>query len=638
MLGGRTAAATVFVDVEGDLTKFKQDLRQAGDATRKEMGALQRNAKIAGGAAVGAAAGIFAASAKTFVDFDKGIREVYTLLPDASQALRDQLAEDVKGISTEYGQELGTVTQSFYDSISAGVDPAQARAFVEEAAKLATAGATDISVATDGLTGVVNAYGAANLSAAQASDILFGTVKAGKTTIDELASKVANVTPIASELGIGFDQVGAAFASVTATTGNTAEASTQLRAILSELSKDGQKAFKNFADATGTSFREFIANGGTLGDALVELEAYAAESGKSLGDMFGSVEAGGAALILAGDGAAKFNDSLGSIQDGAGSTQAAYEEMEESLAVQLDKVKASLSVAALNIGTAIAPALTGLAEGLAGVATFLAELPGPIGAVATGALGLGGALLFLAGPIMRATSLIKGMFALLTANPYVLIIAATIALVIVIVKNWDTIVAAVTTAMQWIWGVIQTVWGGIRDFLGSVLDVIGGYIEMRFIAPVRAIIGFFQDLPGYASTAWNAVVDAVTSAVDRLRDLLGELAGLADRALGPIDEIVGGVAGFAGGLLGFDDGGVVPGPKGAPRLVLAHGGETILPTHKHPIAAPGTAPAAAGGDTYNLSVNVTGGVRSEEDIVAIQRALQREMDRARGMRGRKAIR
>lgn len=30
----------------------------------------------------------------------------------------------------------------------------------------------------------------------------------------------------------------------------------------------------------------------------------------------------------------------------------------------------------------------------------------------------------------------------------------------------------------------------------------------------------------------------------------------------------------------FADGGVVPGPKGSPQLILAHGGETVLPTHK----------------------------------------------------------
>jgi len=33
-----------------------------------------------------------------------------------------------------------------------------------------------------------------------------------------------------------------------------------------------------------------------------------------------------------------------------------------------------------------------------------------------------------------------------------------------------------------------------------------------------------------------------------------------------------------GGTLGFQDGGVVPGPIGAPVQAVVHGGETIIPT------------------------------------------------------------
>lgn len=39
-------------------------------------------------------------------------------------------------------------------------------------------------------------------------------------------------------------------------------------------------------------------------------------------------------------------------------------------------------------------------------------------------------------------------------------------------------------------------------------------------------------------------------------------------------------ASSGGGVLRFDSGGVIPGPIGAPRLVLAHAGETVLPTHR----------------------------------------------------------
>jgi hypothetical protein len=40
-----------------------------------------------------------------------------------------------------------------------------------------------------------------------------------------------------------------------------------------------------------------------------------------------------------------------------------------------------------------------------------------------------------------------------------------------------------------------------------------------------------------------------------------------------------GVGAYAG-KKSFDTGGIVPGPIGSPQLILAHGGETVLPTHK----------------------------------------------------------
>lgn len=62
--------------------------------------------------------------------------------------------------------------------------------------------------------------------------------------------------------------------------------------------------------------------------------------------------------------------------------------------------------------------------------------------------------------------------------------------------------------------------------------------------------------------------------------------------------ILGAIAGTMGapgavlGMLGsFDAGGVVPGPVGAPRLVIAHGGETFAPTHR---MDPASAAAAVG--------------------------------------------
>lgn len=57
-------------------------------------------------------------------------------------------------------------------------------------------------------------------------------------------------------------------------------------------------------------------------------------------------------------------------------------------------------------------------------------------------------------------------------------------------------------------------------------------------------------------------------------------------------------------LPGFDDGGIVPGRRGSPQAILAHGGETVLPTHK--ITAP-VIPAQRVDVAMSGGFNITGG-------------------------------
>lgn len=60
---------------------------------------------------------------------------------------------------------------------------------------------------------------------------------------------------------------------------------------------------------------------------------------------------------------------------------------------------------------------------------------------------------------------------------------------------------------------------------------------------------------------------------------------------------------FVAGLASFDTGGIVGGPKGAAQLVVAHGGETILPTHKGSVATlpPITINAGFGADAQAIA-------------------------------------
>jgi len=72
----------------------------------------------------------------------------------------------------------------------------------------------------------------------------------------------------------------------------TSVATTQVRQALVELSKEGGKASDTFQEVSGKTFKDFIAEGGNVQDALQLMEQHAKETGVGVNDLFGSVEAG----------------------------------------------------------------------------------------------------------------------------------------------------------------------------------------------------------------------------------------------------------------------------------------------------------------------------------------------------------
>jgi hypothetical protein len=65
----------------------------------------------------------------------------------------------------------------------------------------------------------------------------------------------------------------------------------------------------------------------------------------------------------------------------------------------------------------------------------------------------------------------------------------------------------------------------------------------------------------------------------------------------------------------YHDGGVVPGPRGSDQLIMAAGGETILPTHK-----PGATPGASSGGIYVApgGIVVNGNITPEKIVDALR--------------------
>lgn len=303
---------------------------------------------------------------KQFADFDRSMREVWTLLPDMSDAAFKDLQGDVRAFIREMGVAHDEAVPALYQAISAGVPQDNVLEFMTTAAKFAIGGITPLETAVDGLTSVVNAYGAEVISAQEASDIFFETVRLGKTDAGQLSSSLFQVIPTAAALKVGFGEVGAALAAITAQGVPTSVATTQLRQLFVELNKESSATAKLFReDIAGKSFPEFIAQGGTVAQALQLMRDHADDNNTSISNLFGSVEAGNAALSLTSDvGMAKFLEALDEMQSASGATDSAFAKMDEGIGRTWDKLMIRFNDLKIAVGEKLAPAIESVLDWL----------------------------------------------------------------------------------------------------------------------------------------------------------------------------------------------------------------------------------------------------------------------------------
>ena len=365
-----TNVATLTAKLTADTTGLKSGLASAnrdvtkfGSQSGATMGRFGAAAK-AGAAAAGVAVAAFAVSSvNAFADFEKGMNEVFTLLPDISEDAMDKMTDQVRDFSKEYGVVTEEVVPALYQAISAGVPKDNVFEFMETATKASIGGVTDLETAVDGLTSVVNAFGKENITAAEASDYMFTAVRLGKTTMDEMARSLFQVNPVAGALGIEFGDITAALAAMTAQGTPTRVATTQLRQALVELGKEGSKAAKVFEDVAGETFPEFIAGGGNVEDAFQLMKGAADNMGVGVGDLFGSVEAGMGIISLTSEsGAEAFGTAMDEMQDSAGATEKAFDRMDDGVSRAMDKLKAKFADSKKEMGERLVPAMMKLVE------------------------------------------------------------------------------------------------------------------------------------------------------------------------------------------------------------------------------------------------------------------------------------
>ncbi len=385
-----------FLSGTAQMEKAQGRVEDSTKKTSSAFGAFQKIAMASAAAGVAAVLGLGVASLKMAADFDKGMREVNSIAKLSESGFK-QLEKDTLAFSKQIGIAANEVVPALYQALSAGVPVDNVFEFMRIAGEAAIGGVTTLETAVDGLTSVVNAYGAENLSAARAADIMFKAVEVGKTTFEELSMNLADVVPTAVAAGVSFEEVAAAVATMTVQGIRTTIATTSLNQALVELQKPMpplakvmEMAAKKIGAADG-SFKSMKLSGASLETILIALEDAAAEMGLSLTQVFGSVEASKAVLSLTGQSAEIAAKQFDQVTNSTGSARAAFEELNKSAARQYEMFKTKITATMIELGTraiplviagleklnAIFPTLvsggTKLASALASIAKFAAD-------------------------------------------------------------------------------------------------------------------------------------------------------------------------------------------------------------------------------------------------------------------------
>ncbi|HEK8872843.1 TPA: phage tail tape measure protein [Clostridioides difficile] len=331
---------------------------QAQERLQEQFRKVSNAAKIAGvGIATGIGAGLVSAS-KAGAEFETAMTKTSTMFGD-TKVDTENLNNKVLELSKNTGIAASSIGESLYNALSSGIpvakDMGSAMDFMTKNAKLSKAGFTDIDTAVTATAKVLNAYKMDVSETDRVHKIMMQTQNKGITTVNELGSTLAGVTPTASAMGVSFEQVGASLANMTAQGTPTSEAVTQLNGLIAELGKTGTVANKSLLDATkgtkyaGKSFKELMQAGVPLNEILNLMDGSAKKNKKSLIDMFGSIEAGKAALALSGQNSEQYTNNLKAMSTQADVVGSAYAKMSNTLESKVGILKESFK----NLGIEI---------------------------------------------------------------------------------------------------------------------------------------------------------------------------------------------------------------------------------------------------------------------------------------------
>ncbi len=363
----------IFGKMSGGASKF-------GKNVQSNMGKAKAAIMSVKGACVGIIGALTAVGTfvplKQFADWEKGIMSVYTLM---SKGDIEQFGTKLKDISKEavkMGFAVEDANKGLFDTISALGASDKSLSLYKQSMILAKGGCTDLSIAIDGMTSVVNAYGRETTDATKVAESFYTAQQYGKTTVGELASNVGKVAPIAKAAGVSFDELLATMSALTLGGLKTDEATTALRGALSSLIKPSKEAEETL-QSLGVPYGMMQIRQKGLRYTLEKLNEAQKKHPELMAQAIPNVKAFTAVMALSSDKLEIVDNIMTDIgknmQSGNG-LMSAFKNMGKTGSATMAKVSGEMTAAMIELGEVLAPYLLPLVRAFGELVRKLAEL------------------------------------------------------------------------------------------------------------------------------------------------------------------------------------------------------------------------------------------------------------------------
>ena len=442
------AESNLKLNITGDSSKLKSALNSASSQMSSFGSKMQSVGKSMTAKLTLPLVAAGAAATKMAFDFDKSMGQIESLVGIAGDEVK-KMGEAAKKMAVDTGKSANEAAEALFYITSAGLKGSDATDTLNASLKAAAVGLGETKVIADLATSAMNAYGVQNLNASASTDIMVAAVREGKLEASALAGAMGSVIPIASNMGVGFDEVGAAMAAMSRTGTDAASGATQLTAILASIKKPTEGAVQAMAKMglSTEDVQKSLSEDGLLA-TLEMLQSGLQQTGQDTTAIFPNIRALKGVLDLTGAGIEDNRKIFDALSNTMGATDEAFKKTSQTASFQMTQGLNAMKSSLLSVGQVI---LTAVAPAVQKIGAFFTSLSEKFKALSpttqkiivafAGIVAALGPVIAIIGTLLTMAPAIGAAFTLMM-GPVGLIIAGLTAISVVIYKNWAGIKAA----------------------------------------------------------------------------------------------------------------------------------------------------------------------------------------------------